>query len=60
MKKHDWAHVLRALILCASYLLLQDILLLLGIAEQFFCFRGLSRSGLRHSGDDDHDNNDLY
>lgn len=60
MKKHDWAHVLRALILCASYLLLQDILLLLGIAEQFFCFRGLGRSGLRHGGDDDHDNNDLY
>ena len=62
MKKHDWAGVLRALILCAAYLLLQDILLLLGVAEQFFCFRGLGRPGLRSDGrdGDDNENNDLY
>ena len=39
-----------------------DILLLLGVAEQFFCFRGLGRPGLRSDGrdGDDNENNDLY
>ena len=60
MKKHGWAGVLRALVLCAAYLILQDILLLLGVAEQFFDFRRLAKAPRRFGDDSDKDHNDHY
>ena len=56
MKKHGWARVLRALILCTAYLLLQDILMLLGFAEMFFDFRKLARPMPSDDGSDPEDN----
>ena len=53
---YGWARVLRALILCTAYLLLQDILMLLGFAEMFFDFRKLARPMPSDDGSDPEDN----
>lgn len=50
MQKHDWARVLRGILLCIGFLFLQDLLCLLGIVEQMFYLRRIGLPDLRRYG----------